>query len=288
APQIVYNYTDDMKLVFSEWNDTTATDNLKGYLYGDSGILGLSPIYTHVRYSKSNNLSIYTDGNQAYNDTSTKFNLTGLDADTQYWFRAWSFLPIGGWNSTGSNTVSNTTSPPPVLQLWNVTIRNNGIDYFIWLGSNTTAYNVSQQIDNFNDAGEYFGILGNDTWDVDNGSWMRYNALGGGINFSIKTFDVIQINLNDAPGTQVVNMYENYAWNYTNSKTYTWANGTKNYGFNYTGKMTESLSSLGTVNTSVGLETGEYIGHWNRTTFSWVFYIADLRITDDYLEQFAV
>lgn len=170
---------------------------------------------------------------------------------------------------------------------WNITIRNDGVDYFPWLGENTTAYNVSQQLTGFDESSEYIGIWDNDTWDSTNASWKRYNGDGSGVNFSINTFDVVQVYLTDT-GNQLVSMYENESWNYTNSKTYTWTNNTSDKGYNYTALNNETCRTLSSIESSIDLDSGEFIALWNRTSYTWVIYLADFGITDDNVEQWDV
>ena len=66
-------------------------------------------INTMVRYSTSDNLSTYTDGSLGYNGTDSYTTVTGLDSDTKYYFRAWSWNETQGWNETGSNTTNLAT-----------------------------------------------------------------------------------------------------------------------------------------------------------------------------------
>ena len=219
----------------------------------------------------------------ANNTNISMKNVNFTTDNTKYWW--WMLIDDGEdglANDSYSFTICENVSADEIQQ-WNITIRNNDTDYFVWLGSNCSAWNVSQQIDGFDEAGEYIGIWDADSWDVDNGSWERYNYEGGGVNFSINTFDVVQIKLSDS-GTQTISMYENYDWNYTNSKTYTWTNNTSDKGYNYTGYMEIPNTGLSTINSSVTLQTGEFIGLWNRTHYKWIIYIADLGITDDYVE----
>jgi len=233
---------------------------------------------------------VYADGN--FSGGGSVVSITSYTMDySGYGGDAYGQTSIGSFN--GENGIIcirySIISPiPPSGPQSNLTIRNDGIDYFVWLGSNTSAYNVSAQIDNFDETTEYIGIQGNDTWSKTNGSWMHYHyADQSGTNFSVTTFDVIEVYLTDV-GTQVISMYENESWNYTNSKSYTWVNNTKNKGYNYTGYNRMSDTTLSAINTSVTLQSGEFIGLWNKTSYSWVIYNAGIGITDDNVAQWDV
>ena len=42
------------------------------------------------------------------------------------------------------------------------------------------------------------------------------------------------------------------------------------------------------MNTSVGLESGEALGLWNRTHYKFIWYVAEIGIVDDNIEQWDV
>jgi len=152
------------------------------------------------------------------------------------------------------------------------TIRNTGIDYFVWLGSNTSAYHVAEDIENFDESSEYIGIWNNGTWDSADANWNKYYGDASGTNFTINTFMVVQVYLTDS-GTQVINMTGNNDMNYTKSYTYTWVNNSVNKGYNYTGYNKVSGTTLSDINTSVTLQNGEAIGRWNTTSYTWNWYL---------------
>jgi len=83
-------------------------DGAIGYAICDETITN-----TMVRYSTSDDLSTYTDGSLGYNGTDSYTTITGLNPDTTYYFRAWSWNETEGWNATGSNTVNENTLNPP-------------------------------------------------------------------------------------------------------------------------------------------------------------------------------
>ena len=179
----------------------------------------------------------------------------------------------------------NDTSPEPPQ--YNITIRNDGIDYFVWLGENTTAWNVSSQLTGFDEDDEYIGIWDAASWDSSNGSWTRFNGDKDGTNFSINTFDVVQIYLTDS-GTQEINMYENESWNYTNSKTYTVTNTSVNKGFNYNASNKVADTFLSAINTSLSLPDYYWVALWNRTSYSWQPWISGFWETDVNVEMWDV
>ncbi len=230
---------------------------------------------------------VWQSGNTSVSPADNiSFTFTNADtANTKYWWRVYS--NDGTVNSSDTYDFTTASAAGWDGHEWNLTIRNNDTDYFIWLGSNCSAYNVSQQLTGFDEDNEYIGIWDNDTWSDTNASWQRYNGDGDGVNFTVTTFMVIQIKLTDS-GTQEINMHENHAWNYTNSKTYTWTNNTSDKGNNYTGKMTPAETTLSAINSSVTLQKGEGLFLWNRTHFKWTYYSPHLGITDDNVEQFDI
>ncbi len=94
--------------------------------------------------------------------------------------------------------------------------------------------------------------------------------------------------MDDAVGNTTVNMTENSACNYSNSKTYNLVNNSVNGGYNFTGKNTVGSTTLSAINTSIGLEAGEMLGVWNRTTFTWTFWLVDYYETEATVAQWAV
>jgi len=162
---------------------------------------------------------------------------------------------------------------------WTTDIRNDGIDYFTYLGGNISISTFVNNITGFDESSEYIGIWDNDTWSSTNATWKRYNGDGTGIDFTLNTFDVVQIYLTDS-GTQVINMSANPAVTYTGSKSYTWTNTSVNKGYNFTSKNTVSDTTLSLINTSVTLQAGEFIALWNKTNYAWDIRIADMPLLD--------
>jgi len=172
---------------------------------------------------------------------------------------------------------------------YNTTIRNTGIDYFVWLGGNTTAVNVASIITGFNEAAEYIAIWNESqaAWDNTNGLWAKYYGDGSGDNFDIQTFDVVRCYLTDS-GTQNFDMTSNPDMNYTKSYNITLSNLTRNKGFNYTGYNRVSSTTLDTINSSIGIPEGYYVGRWNETTYTWDFWISGFSTVDYTVERWAV
>jgi len=259
------------KIISTCVNDTDGNSTTVNFYSNQSG----SWLLYQTNNSVTANSTVYW--------TANVFN-TG---STMYWWN----VTVDDGNVGGNRSFwqyYTTKANATIEYASNLTIRNDGVDYFVWLGENTSAYNVSTHITGFDEIAEYIGVQGNDTWSNTNGSWIHYHyADKSGTNFSVKTFDVIEVYLTDA-GTQVISMYENESWNYTNSKSYTWVNNTKNKGYNYTGYNRMSDTTLSAINTSATLQSGEFIGLWNKTSYSWVIYNAGIGITDDNVAQWDV
>lgn len=222
--------------------------------YADSDLDGLSD-WTELYVSYTNPFLADTD-----NDGQTDWNETQTGSDPNNY----------------TDTIVYTPAAPPSGRYWTETIRNSGIDYFVWLGSNCTAYNVTLQLTGFDEVAEYVAIWKNTTWNGSYGAWQRYFGDKTGINFTIHTFDVVEVYLTDA-GTQTFNMNENLSSsNYTNSKTYQLRNSTKNYGWNYSGynRPLTVGTTLSAINTSIDLPDNYYIALWNETNYAWDYWIS--------------
>jgi hypothetical protein len=159
------------------------------------------------------------------------------------------------------------------------TIRNDGIDYFVWCGQNLSAWHVKQEISGFDEATEYIGIWNNGTWNDIDANWDYYYGDESGTNFSITVFDIIQVYLTDS-GTQEISMNTVSGMDYTASYTYTWVNTSINKGYNYTGYNKVASTNLSNINDSVTLQAGEAIALWNETTFTWNWYLPEFDETD--------
>jgi hypothetical protein len=155
---------------------------------------------------------------------------------------------------------------PPVENIYNRTIRTNNIDYFIWLGDNTTASIVKLNITGFNEGTEYIAVF-NDT-----GVWVKYYDNDTGTDWNINTFDIVQVYLDDSVGNITFNMTANPNINYSHSRTV--ALTKIGNGYNYTGYTNSTNSNLSNINTSLTLASGFFVGRWNRTIFSWDIWIS--------------
>ena len=163
--------------------------------------------------------------------------------------------------------------------IYQETIRNDGVDYFTYLGGNITASDFAVNITGFDEPNEYIAIWDNGTYDAINGNWKLYYGDGTGTDFTFTTFMICKINLTDA-GTQVINMTANSNMNYTNSKTIPLRNLTSNKGYNFTSKNTYGMTTLSAINTSIGLDVGEALWLWNQTNYEWDIWIPYFGFTD--------
>jgi len=149
----------------------------------------------------------------------------------------------------------------------NTTIRNNGIDYFTWLGQNVSAWHVAKNITGFDEGAEYLAILNA------SGNWWNYSHHGGdGGNWSINTFDAVKSYLTDAVGNQTFNMTNNTEMGYNKARTITLVD--VDAGNNYTSWANATKTDLSAANTSIGLASGYFIALWNTTDFKWNFWIS--------------
>ena len=234
---------------------------------------GINTDKTYIRYKQGNSAPTdRDDGTFLYNDTGTSTSATELSSGTEYSFKAW------GWNETTStfSTLSATDSATTLGDA-HVTIRNDGMDFFVWLGTNTTAYYVVANLTGFDDASEYIAIWNNGTWSDTDGNWVKYYGDESGTNFNIHTFDVVSIYMVDVPMSfpETQNYYMNYNqdMDYERSYTHLWLNNSVTYGYNYTGYNKVASTTLGDISTSASLQTGEAIAIWNKSTYTWNWYL---------------
>jgi len=204
--------------------------------------------------------------NEASNGTK-ELSISGLSYSTEYkvwvntsdkyddWTREWFIF------TTGAESGSSKPN-------YNTTIQRDGIDYFVWLGHNTTASVVGGNITGFDEASEYIAIWNNGTWSDDNANWNLYYGDADGTNWNIHTFDIVKVYLTDSGTTQVY-MGNNSNIDYTNNRNQTLMdNSTAGKGYNYNCSAKSSFSSdLSTINSTVGLTYGsgwaEAVGVWN-------------------------
>ena len=183
----------------------------------------------------------------------------------------------------------NGTNPNDYLNRVQTTIREDGVDYFVWMGDTITASALNTILTtegcSLTDSGEYIakwntsGVWNNDA-NVD-GLWYKYiGADGSGHDFSINTFDVIKINLDDS-GTQTIWISQNISVNYSATVNQTLEdNSTQGKGYNYWGWLKDVDTTLSTINSTVGLSNGtnwtEAIAMWNETTYTWNYWFPGL------------
>jgi hypothetical protein len=152
------------------------------------------------------------------------------------------------------------------------TIRTDGIDYFVWLGDNTTLDGVAENISGFDEAGETISVL------ADTGHWVNLTGTGTSSQ-TVSTFDVIKTDLDDT-GSVVVTMSANN--DYRNA----FYNRTFNLidvgnGYNYTGWSNPVSSTLGAEADAMSMATGEFIGVWNDTSYSWSWHIQGFNLNNN-------
>jgi hypothetical protein len=155
------------------------------------------------------------------------------------------------------------------------TIRNDGTDYFVWLGVNTTAYWVNQTIVGMNEATESISIWNRTTYITDSGLWQTYNGTRTGVNWTVHTFGIIRIKLDDAAGSQVITMTANPDMTYDDSQAIILVNTTTNKGYNYSAYNRVAETTLQTINDiGITLPAGDTTAKWNRTTYTWDIWIS--------------
>jgi hypothetical protein len=171
------------------------------------------------------------------------------------------------WNST-TWTYHHYEVFLNTVMLYPATIRTQGLDYFVWMGQDTTASHVDDNITGFNTGLEYIAI-----W-TPTGSWSKWYGDGTGSNWNIKTYDVVQTYLDNGAGTLTFSMTANTGINYLEPRTIDLTY--KAYGYNFTGYTNQTSTQLmATVNTtSLLLPHGYWLALWNQTTYTWNYWIS--------------
>ena len=165
--------------------------------------------------------------------------------------------------------------------IYNRTIRTNNLDYFIWLGQNTTASIVEDNITGFDEAAEYIAIFNN------SGGWEKYYGDGSGSDWDIHTFDIVKSYMTDATGNITFNMTGNSEIDYDAGRTVSLKCVANKY--NYTGYTNTTVNTtLSAINITLTLTTGYWCALWNRTTFTWNYWISGFGITDKTVTQYNV
>jgi len=196
------------------------------------------------------------------------------------------------------NCSGNITSGGDYLPLTEVgegyttTIRTAGIDYFVWLGQNTSAYSVTAEMNTSAtitwNTGEFIAIWNESgTWSepgaafARNGTWYEYHVWNGsGYNWSIHTYDVVKVYITDDTGDITVNMTANGDINYASSHTVYLTNTTDNRGGNFTGYTDNAQTTLSSIATATSMASGEALWYWNETNYDWDGYVVGFGGTD--------
>ena len=176
----------------------------------------------------------------------------------------------------GLRRVNNEEYYAPIY-MFNETIRNTDDDYFTWMGKNMSAWNVAKHISGFNETGdedssEFIAIWDNGAWDPTHANWKKFYGDGTGTNFTVHTFDVIYIHLDDSD-TQKIYMLRNPDIDYDAQRTVSLTKSDANKGYNYIGYTDDDVSTLEDVADKSNLETYESVLWWNRTSFGWEAWI---------------
>jgi hypothetical protein len=187
------------------------------------------------------------------------------------------YYDIGAYEYTGGGGGGG-----PVL--YQTTIRKNGVDYFIFMGQNTSAYWVWYNISAMRESTEYIAL-----WNH-SGNWTYfYGDRINSNNFSVHTYDIIRTYMDDSASTYTFYTENNsdidYAA-YEAARTVTLTFTTT--GYNYTGYTRSAGTSLSAINTSLALLDGYAVGVWDETTYSWDWWISGFTISDTAVSQYSI
>ena len=157
------------------------------------------------------------------------------------------------------------------------TIRNTNDgtqgDYFTWMGPSLSASDLrNDYIDGFDEENEWIAIWAADTWDINNGSWVKYYGDEDGTDFTVDTLDVVAVFLDDS-GTQTIEMILNVSIDYDAFINKSLSKTDANKGFNYLGYTNDDVSTLSDIVDKSNLTNGESILWWNRTSYGWEAWI---------------
>lgn len=168
----------------------------------------------------------------------------------------------------GINTVNNTYYFSIIRS---TQVRSNGVDYFIWLGDNTTIAGVAENLSGYTfDGLDALSILGND------GNWDSESAT------VVSTFMIVKSSLVDDTGLVTVNMSPNsdYTDAYENRTFILTYVATQ--GVNYTGFTNGDGSTLGTeADKADFLDAGEVISVWDDTNYKWIAHLQGTTINEN-------
>ena len=215
---------------------------------------------------ETDNVAYYIQ-NRSITDAETQTNTT-------WWYN---------WNTTGVDTgtyhINITVTDPSSAESWgeqngtfdigfSTEVRSNGVDYFTWLGDNTTIAGVKENISTTDTIYQF----------ADTGEWVSNNAT------VVSTFDVIKTDINDDIGNITINMSENpgYTDNYYDR---TFILTDVDNGYNYTGfskDPSKSVGELGQEADAMSMVDGEFIGVWDDDDYQWVFHVQGFVYNDVY------
>jgi len=166
-------------------------------------------------------------------------------------------------------TYYNVTWITDVDVTYNATIRNDGIDYFVYLGGNISASDFDDNITGFDSSTEYIAIWNNDSYDETHGWWQLWYGDGTGTDLELHTFDIIKIYLDDS-GTQTIDMLENTNIDYTATRSVSLVttSGAKNY-VSWTDDASTTANDIADTHITTTLDANEIIYYWNSTTHDW-------------------
>lgn len=116
--------------------------------------------------------------------------------------------------------------------------------------------------------------------------WVKYYGNQTGTNFTINTYDVIKIYLDDGAGTILINMTANPDITYNQSRNVSMT--MYDWGYNYTGFTNYTSSNLSNIYTAMALSTGYFLALWNETTYTWNFHIGGFTFLDKQVHQYDV
>jgi len=225
------------------------------------------------------------DFNASINSGTVVFRIGGLEDDVRYLVKrnGINYVTVTA-NSSGYITFTNAAWSERQFTVYKLLryqqwIRTYGEDYFTYLGANTTASTVKATLTGLGEATEYIAILSN------TGMWTKYYGDGTGTNFQVKTFDVIRTFMDDAVG--------NFSFNFTGNDDVDYNTRTVSLkkvgnGYNYTSYTNSTNTTLLAINTILSLPRGYFIGLWNRTTFTWNYWISGFGITNKNVPQYSV
>jgi len=221
------------------------------------------------------------------------FNISGFSPTANYTVnRSNTWLGNYTANVTGNISFSDTLdgaapryqiylNAGATADIYSATVRTNNYDYFVWLGDNTTAYWVYLNITGLNEAAEYVALYNH------SGVWGKFYGDKTGWNFTVHTFDVIRTYMDDAVDNITFNMYSNPNIDYDAGRTV----NLKKLGlwYNYTGYTNTTVATtLSAINATLTLPNSYWCALWNRTTFTFNYWISYFSTVDYAVDHYDV